>query len=756
MSFYSTALASLRSVARRITGTGTGGTNNPGTKHPALPPPGTQHYSVNTAGYSINTSGNGGTGNTSGKKPQVQIINDWIVPSTLGWDLDSLQAAILQLENGNLFAAHSLMLAMTRDATVAHGLMVRRMSLSALPWRIDFPPSIPEEARDALLKHWPEAITPQDLATASGYTVMLGLAPATQQWFLKTEADGKTYWQFRTEILETGHCQYRPDMRNYWFISRGGYTEIVDDGNAWALFKSLGDRRHHLDCAVRTLAVLWFIIQEAIRYHRAYNAEYGRPIKALSVPDQHRLSEDVANLVAQASGLYGGSVIILPQFAESQQTANFDLKLVEAKSRGFQTFADLAKTCRDLITLYLIGVLETTGGSSASNAKAQTQLRVADRYTTADARIREDALNRILRCWADFNGFVDAPRYVVDTEPPADEAHRAAVAKDRAAAIKATAEALKAMSDWVTIDEPRVITMMKEIGVDFETQRPQALNPYIAAGSQAAMERAGDSVMVCWAVPPELASVLAVPGGEAPEELHLTLALCRGGLPDVLAAMVAVVPTLSAVDGFVQGVASWPVGGGGAVEAGGEVESGAEGSEPLTLPITAPRSRSRSQAVRGESVAGQVAPAPMDGADATNEPVDTIPQGSLNEQASKPRKLNIQRSRSARSLAASVRTDEGQVAYVSLVDAPALADMRSRIIQSLTAIGVDVQDNHGFIPHITRAYLPAGASIASPPDSYPIRIGELSVWALGGRIRVPMGLPDSDTSIGDAGQAAQH
>ena len=717
MSFYSTALSGalsgVRSVARWLTG-------SPQVTQPALPPPGTQHYNVTTSGN---------TGGPNGKKPQVQIINDWIVPSTLGWDLDSLQAAILQLENGNLYAAHSLMLAMTRDATVAHGLMVRRMSLSALPWKIDFPPSIPEEARDALLKHWPEAITPQDLATASGYTVMLGLAPAAQQWFLKTEPDGKTYWQFRTEILETGHCQYRPDMRNYWFVSRGGYTPIIDDGNAWALFKSLGDRRHHLDCAVRTLAVLWFIVQEAIRYHRAYNAEYGRPIKALSVPDQHRLSEDVANLVAQASGLYGGSVIILPQFAETQQTANFDLKLVEAKSRGFQTFADLAKTCRDLITLYLVGVLETTGGGSASNAKAKTQLQVADRYTTADARVREDAINRILRCWADFNGYVDAPRYVINTDPPADEAHRAAVAKDRAAAIKATAEALKAMSDWVTIDEPRVITMMKEIGVDFETQRPQPLNSYIAAGSQAVMERAGDSVMVCWAVPSELAGVLAVPGGEAPEELHLTLALCQGGLPDVLAAMVAVVPTLTAVDGFVQGVASWPVGGG----AGSN--EGLEGEEPLTLPVTAPRERSAGRAARRTSDAGQVQPGSGDETTATAE------QTPL-----KTRKLNIHLA------APSAQKDEGQVAYVSLVDAPALADMRTKIVKALIAIGVNVQDSHGFIPHITRAYLPAGASIASPPDSYPIHIGELSVWALGGRIRVPMGLPDElDPSVGDAG-----
>ena len=100
MSFYSTALSSalsgVRTVARWLTGNPS---LQPNAAQPALPPPGTQHYNANVAG---------------GKKPNVQIINDWIVPSTMGWDLESLQAAILQLENGNLFAAHSLMLAMTR------------------------------------------------------------------------------------------------------------------------------------------------------------------------------------------------------------------------------------------------------------------------------------------------------------------------------------------------------------------------------------------------------------------------------------------------------------------------------------------------------------------------------------------------------------------------------------------------------------------------------------------------------------------
>ena len=43
-------------------------------------------------------------------------------------------------------------------------------------------------------------------------------------------------------------------------------------------------------------------------------------------------------------------------------------------------------------------------------------------------------------------------------------------------------------------------------------------------------------------------------------------------------------------------------------------------------------------------------------------------------------------------------------------------------------------------------------TVALDERSYPIHIGELSVWALGGRIRVPMGLPDEqDPSVGDAG-----
>jgi len=668
--------------------------------------------------------------------PNVQVINDWIIPSTLGWTLDAMQGAILQLENGNLFQAHSLMLAMTREATIGHGLMVRRMSLSALKWEIRFPQCIPQPARDALLRHWPQAVSPQDMATAGSYTAMLGLAPSTQVWFEKTEPTGETYWQFRSEILESGHLQYRPDLRKYFFIARDGYREIVDDGNTWVLYKSLGDRRHHLDSAVRPLATLWFIVQEAIRYWRAYNAEYGRPIKALMVPDQMRLSEDVSQLVAQASGLYGGSVIMLPQFAEGQGTANFDLKLIEAKSRGFQTFADLIKVCRDLITLYLVGVLETTGGASASNAKAQTQLKVADRYVVGDAQIRCEAINKILRRWADFNGYEDAPEYVIHTEPPADEALRAEVSERIAKTIKATADALKAMADsGVRVDEERAEAVFDRVGVSL--QRKAIGESVVPELAQVGTGSNSNAVLVCWAVPPQIASLLSVPGGEAPEELHCTLAYCPvGDLAKVVAAVVGVLPTLEIAEGYVSGVASWPV------------------REASVVPVVAETVASRGAGQEGDATSG----ADADGASESAE--DEQNKGNRNGQVGQdadaddsaenaestpPRKRQLSVPQGGEPL-----PDDRQLAYVSLLDVPRLGPMRERIANALTAAGCIVATQHGYIPHITRAYLPAGSGVKAPGEPVPVRLDQISVWALGGAIRIPMRLqepqPDSKPS----------
>lgn len=371
-------------------------------------------------------------------------MRDQPVASTTGWTLERIQSAVDSLEAGYLREAHEMWLAMTRDPSVGHALNTRKMTLAAYRTRIRWAPSVPAGARAALLERLPDAITAADLASTSADVVGLGVVPCNNVWSFEPDDDGLFWWQFRLDVLETGHLSYRHDQRRYYFSGLGGLEEIVDDGNAWVLFKSLGNRRPHLDCAARALAAAWFVLQEAIRYHRAYNAEYGRPIKALRVPDEHRLNEDVALLVQQAADLNGGSVIVLPQFGSSQPIASYDLELIEQKSRGFDTFKVVADDMRDIILRYILGVSETTSGSSASDAKAQTQLRVSDRYASGDARSREAAVNLVLRRWMEFNGFEGSTVYEVMTDPVEDEASVAQMQASASSAMKTAAEALAA------------------------------------------------------------------------------------------------------------------------------------------------------------------------------------------------------------------------------------------------------------------------------------------------------------------------
>ena len=76
-------------------------------------------------------------------------------------------------------------------------------------------------------------------------------------------------------------------------------------------------------------------------------------------------------------------------------------------------------------------MLETTGSASASNAESTDAAKVADRYIVGDAQIRCDAINRILRCWASFNGFVDAPEYVVTPSPEDEQLRGGDFSQDR-------------------------------------------------------------------------------------------------------------------------------------------------------------------------------------------------------------------------------------------------------------------------------------------------------------------------------------
>ena len=122
----------------------------------------------------------------SGHRPcrcrtSFRLLTTGSSPQRLGGRSTQCRARSCSFENGNLYAAHGLMLAMTREATGprAHGA-AHEPVCAPLGDSLTVHPSAGARCTAATLA---EAITPQDMAAAGSYTVMLGLAPSTQVWF---------------------------------------------------------------------------------------------------------------------------------------------------------------------------------------------------------------------------------------------------------------------------------------------------------------------------------------------------------------------------------------------------------------------------------------------------------------------------------------------------------------------------------------------------------------------------------------------
>jgi 2'-5' RNA ligase len=110
--------------------------------------------------------------------------------------------------------------------------------------------------------------------------------------------------------------------------------------------------------------------------------------------------------------------------------------------------------------------------------------------------------------------------------------------------------------------------------------------------------------------------------------------------------------------------------------------------------------------------------------------------------------------------------DDGQDALYLSVDSPDLNDLWDIVCEELCEAGIEPSDDHGFTPHITLAYVAAGAP--SPLDTAPaqtITFDSLALWAGMSRTSVPLvGMGDDGDGDMDgemppclsAGSAAWH
>lgn len=85
-------------------------------------------------------------------------------------------------------------------------------------------------------------------------------------------------------------------------------------------------------------------------------------------------------------------------------------------------------------------------------------------------------------------------------------------------------------------------------------------------------------------------------------------------------------------------------------------------------------------------------------------------------------------------------TPDGVDAAVLTLDAPTLSATRERIVGALDALGFTVSDAHGFVPHMTRAYVTRGEALPGGDaiEPVPVTFTTLALWCGGVRTSFPL------------------
>lgn len=429
-----------------------------------------------------------------------------------GWQMPDVQAALDQVRAGSLMAAHQLLLSMTEDPVFAHGLDTRTTALVQTPCRLVRPAGLPAPYFDALQASWCEVFSPGDLASSAHLRVALGVAPATATWELD---DPLGVWMPRKiAVKDSGNLIWMPPLRRFRFSSLShGQVTIEDDADPWLLFTELASQYPHLHGKLRSLAVVWWIKQAALRYLNNFGRVHGSPIRKVKGPAAQRESADFKALIEQAKKLFGGGVFTAPQY----DGPSFDLELVEAVSQSHSVFETAIRLADEYFTLRLLGAVDNTRatGSQGSRARAEVHERVTNRYLGADCTVTSTALAKVMRRWCRLNGWPLswAPPLVFDHNPPEDQQDLADVRAKNAGALAQLGQVLPTLAPQLaaagaSIDYRR---LLQEHGVPLRDldEAELALRAEVAARAELAQAAANR--------------------GEVPDDPPVTMLIARGG-----------------------------------------------------------------------------------------------------------------------------------------------------------------------------------------------------------------------------------
>jgi phage gp29-like protein len=433
--------------------------------------------------------------------PRRQSFSDIAISTIAGVDtVGGIQSILMTHDRGYFNTSAMLWDAMKRDDRISGVIKTRVGALIAAPLEIEPASSKAKAARVAKLlsgdgedEHglWEQMCPPATIKKLSEWGNAVGIGLAEIIWNTSADASSWTAIAPGTDYKSPGRVGWVPRLRLwhpqfvYWDWSENRFMVIAREGvvplpridenpysdGKWVVWCPYGYQYGWLDGLVRSLADKYLMRGWDYRDWARYNERHGMATIGAQVPAD--ADEDVKEQFTRDLSRIGSDAVVeLPQIEGENK---FDMKMIEAKSRSFDSFQLFKKELDVDIAVAVLGQNLTTEGGTDGGSRALGQVQNLVRIDKAieDAGIATCLRQQVLTWWCLYN-FGDpelAPRPAYQVQPPDDELKEAT-------ALKTMGDALGSMKTaGAPID---VRTILDRAGVPLiseEEEAAQAASP---------------------------------------------------------------------------------------------------------------------------------------------------------------------------------------------------------------------------------------------------------------------------------------
>ena len=418
--------------------------------------------------------------------PFLGHYTDLPIAPFAGWStVGQIDGVLNQHDWGQLRSSAMLVDSMMRDDRISGVMDTRIGSLLASPLDCNAADDTAKARKLALeiggdeskRGIWSQIIPDSTLYALLKYGRFLGMVVGEILW--SAGPDGK--WIPRMKWWHPQWLYWDWSRFKWMLICKEGTIEIpntdenVHSDGHWFVYAPHGYQYGWLSGKIRALAKHYIARGWNFRDWARYNERHGLPILGLSMPAE--TDEKTKQLVLQAVGNINNETV-LPLPVNDDGTKKYDLKVIEATARSFDSFKLWKGELDTDIAISVLGqnlTTEVKGGSRAA-AEIQNQVRIDKRKE--DASIAQTIRDQVLYWYAIYNyGNGDiAPLPAFAVEPPEDET--------------ATGAAIKPLGDGIAslnLAAPDMIdvrTILEEEGIPVLTEEEIAVNKAAKADEQ--------------------------------------------------------------------------------------------------------------------------------------------------------------------------------------------------------------------------------------------------------------------------------